>query len=69
MVESPSSKRNITDLADLMKVSEKLPSVPIRRHHDTSELIAVFTKPTASSRLALNDLSFVKADADALDIA
>lgn len=66
MVENLISEHNITDLADLMKVSEKLPPVLMRRYRDTSELMAVFTRPSARSILALHDFAFVKEDADVL---
>ncbi len=66
MVENLISEHNITDLADLMKVSEKLPPVLMREYRDTSELMAVFTRPSVRSELALNDFAFVKEDADVL---
>ena len=66
MVENLISEHNITDLADLMKVSEKLPPVLMRKYRDTSELMAVFTRPSARSTLSLNDFAFVKEDADVL---
>ena len=43
MVENLISEHNITDLADLMKVSEKLP-VLMRHYRDQAELMAVFTR-------------------------
>ena len=66
MVENLISEHNITDLADLMKVSEKLPPVLMREYRDNNELMAVFTRPSVRSELALNDFSFVKEDADVL---
>ena len=66
MVENLISEHNITDLADLMKVSEKLPPVLMREYRDTSELMAVFTRPSARSELALSDFEFVKDDASVL---
>ena len=66
MVENLISEHNITDLADLMKVSEKLPPVLMREYRDTSELMAVFTRPAARSALGLADFAFVKEDADVL---
>src|SRR6185437_2430662 len=38
MVENLISEHNITDLADLMKVSEKLPPVLMREYRDQKEL-------------------------------
>ncbi len=66
MVENLISEHNITDLADLMKVSEKLPPVLMRKYRDTSELMAVFTRPSVRSELGLSDFAFVKEDADVL---
>jgi SpoVK/Ycf46/Vps4 family AAA+-type ATPase len=66
MVENLISEHNITDLADLMKVSEKLPPVLMREYRDTSELMAVFTRPSVRSELTLSDFAFVKEDADVL---
>jgi SpoVK/Ycf46/Vps4 family AAA+-type ATPase len=66
MVENLISEHNITDLADLMKVSEKLPPVLMRKYRDNNELMAVFTRPSVRSELGLNDFAFVKEDADVL---
>ncbi len=66
MVENLISEHNITDLADLMKVSEKLPPVLMREYRDNNELMAVFTRPAARSTLNTSDFAFVKEDADVL---
>jgi SpoVK/Ycf46/Vps4 family AAA+-type ATPase len=66
MVENLISEHNITDLADLMKVSEKLPPVLMREYRDQNELMAVFTRPAARSTLGLSDFGFVHEDADVL---
>jgi SpoVK/Ycf46/Vps4 family AAA+-type ATPase len=66
LVENLISEHNITDLADLMKVSEKLPPVLMREYRDQSELMAVFTRPSAKSELTLEDFSFVDEDARVL---
>ncbi|ABM35437.1 ATP-binding protein [Polaromonas naphthalenivorans] len=66
MVENLISEHNITDLADLMKVSEKLPPVLMRKYRDHSELMAVFTRPATRSRLGLADFAFVEDDAQVL---
>ena len=62
MVENLISEHNITDLADLMKVSEKLPPVLMREYRDHNELMAVFTRPAAPSTLGLADFSFASED-------
>ncbi|HXE22883.1 MAG TPA: ATP-binding protein [Rhodoferax sp.] len=66
LVENLISEHNITDLADLMKVSEKLPPVLMREYRDQNELMAVFTRPAAKSALCLNDFSFAQEDAQVL---
>jgi SpoVK/Ycf46/Vps4 family AAA+-type ATPase len=66
LVDNLISEHNITDLADLMKVSEKLPPVLMRQYRDQSELMAVFTRPSAKSHLALSDFAFVEDDAQML---
>jgi len=66
LVENLISEHNITDLADLMKVSEKLPPVLMREYRDQNELMAVFTRPATKSTLGLQDFSFVDDDAQVL---
>ncbi|HNW02248.1 MAG TPA: AAA family ATPase, partial [Burkholderiaceae bacterium] len=62
LVENLISEHNITDLADLMKVSEKLPPVLMREYRDQAELMAVFTRPSSKSALTMSDFSFVEDD-------
>jgi SpoVK/Ycf46/Vps4 family AAA+-type ATPase len=62
MVENLISEHNITDLADLMKVSEQLPPVLMREYQGPSDLMAVFTRPAAKSELAPGDFHFVSED-------
>ena len=66
MVENLISEHNITDLADLMKVSEKLPPVLMREYRDEAELMAVFTRPSSKSQLTVDDFSYVKEDTGVL---
>ena len=66
LVENLISEHNITDLADLMKVSEKLPAVLMRQYRDQAELMAVFTRRSGKSALALEDFAFVAEDAELL---
>ena len=66
LVENLISEHNITDLADLMKVSEKLPPVLMREYRDENELMAVFTRPSSKSELKLADFAFVAEDAQVL---
>jgi SpoVK/Ycf46/Vps4 family AAA+-type ATPase len=62
MVENLISEHNITDLADLMKVSEQLPPVLMREYHVPGELMAVFTRPAGASELGCADFAFVADD-------
>jgi len=66
LVDNLISEHNITDLADLMKVSEKLPPVLMRAYRDQAELMAVFTRPASKSGLALEDFAFVGEEAQML---
>ena len=62
MVENLISEHNITDLADLMKVSDQLPPVLMREYRDRAELMAVFTRPARGTDLAPEDFGFVAED-------
>jgi len=62
MVENLISEHNITDLADLMKVSEQLPQVLMRRYEGPSDLMAVFTRPAKRSELGASDFHYVIED-------
>ncbi|OYU46086.1 MAG: ATPase [Burkholderiales bacterium PBB4] len=66
LVENLISEHNITDLADLMKVSEKLPPVLMRQYRDHAELMAVFTRLSAKTCLGMEDFAFVAEDAAVL---
>ena len=56
MVENLISEHNITDLADLMKVSDQLPPVLMREYRAPSDLMAVFTRPATKSELTRDRL-------------
>ena len=62
MVENLISEHNITDLADLMKVSDQLPPVLMREYQGPHDLMAVFTRPATKSLLAAADFQFVADD-------
>jgi len=66
MVENLISEQNITDLADLMKVSEQLPPVLMREYRGPNDLMAVFTRPASKSELTVSDFAFVVDDAQVL---
>ena len=62
MLENLISEHNITDLADLMKVSDQLPPVLMREYPQPKDLMAVFTRPASPSELTPADFRFVDAD-------
>ena len=62
MVENLISEHNITDLADLMKVSEQLPPVLMREYKGPADLMAVFTRPAMRSELSAADFHYVADD-------
>ena len=66
MVENLISEQNITDLADLMKVSEQLPPVLMREYAGPADLMAVFTRPATKSELGVADFGFVAEDVQVL---
>ncbi len=66
LVDNLISEHSITDLADLMKVSDKLPPVLMREYRDHNELMAVFTRPAAISVLTAADFHFIDADVQVL---
>lgn len=66
MVENLISEHNITDLADLMKVSEQLPPVLMREYQGPADLMAVFTRPVGCSELAPSDFQFIADDLQVL---
>jgi SpoVK/Ycf46/Vps4 family AAA+-type ATPase len=66
MVENLIAEQNITDLADLMKVSDQLPPVLMREYRKPGELMAVFTRPVGKSELNPTDFAFVEDEAKTL---
>ena len=66
MIENLISEHNITDLADLMKVSDQLPPVLMREYKKPADLMAVFTRPAVKSELTPDDFKFVGEDVQVL---
>ncbi len=66
MMENLIGEHAITDLADLMKVSDRLPPMLMREYHSEQELMAVFTKLAEPSTLAASDFGYVAHDVRAL---
>lgn len=66
MVENLIAEHNITDLSDLMKVSDQLPPVLMREYRDPQDLMAVFTRPVSESPLHRQDFEFMAEELDVL---
>ena len=66
LVEHLIAEHSITDLGDLMKVSDKIPPVLMREYRDQAELMAVFTRPAVRSLLAPADFHFVQDEVQVL---
>ena len=66
LVEHLIAEHSITDLGDLMKVSDKIPPVLMREYRDQTELMAVFTRPAARSLLEPADFHFVQDEVQVL---
>jgi SpoVK/Ycf46/Vps4 family AAA+-type ATPase len=62
LIENLIAETNFTDLADLMKVSDKLLPVLLREYRNEGELMAVFTKPASQSELTADDFAHVGDD-------
>lgn len=66
MIENLISEHNITDLADLMKVSDQLPPVLMREYRDPQDLMAVFTRPATRTELTPSDFGYVGEEVELL---
>jgi SpoVK/Ycf46/Vps4 family AAA+-type ATPase len=66
MVENLISEHNVSDLADLMKVSDQLPPVLMREYSGAAELMAVFTRPATRTDLGAADFHYVGDDVQVL---
>lgn len=62
LIENLIAETNFTDLADLMKVSDKLLPVLMREYQNEGELMAVFTRPAKPSELTMGDFKHVGDD-------
>ncbi|MBU6436456.1 MAG: AAA family ATPase, partial [Betaproteobacteria bacterium] len=62
LIENLIAETNFTDLADLMKVSDKLLPVLLQEYRDEGELMAVFTRPARPSELKADDFGHVGDD-------
>ncbi len=63
LIETPIAEHSITDLGDLMRVSEKLLGVLTAEYSSESSMMAAFTRPAGSTELTLDDFPHVTEDA------
>jgi SpoVK/Ycf46/Vps4 family AAA+-type ATPase len=63
LVETPIAEHAITDLGDLMRVSDKLLGVLTAEYATEGEMMAAFTRPASPSALTIDDFPHVGDDA------
>ena len=63
LIDTPLAEHSITDLGDLMRVSDKLLSVLTADYDSETEMMAAFTRPAAPTPLSLADFPHVEEDA------
>ncbi len=63
LIETPIAEHSITDLGDLMRVSEKLLTVLTAEYRNESSMMAAFTRPAGHSDLGMVDFPHVEEDA------
>lgn len=62
LIETPIAEHSVTDLGDLMRVSEKLLSVLTADYASEAEMMAAFTRPAPPTALGTEDFSHVGED-------
>lgn len=63
LVETPIAEHAVTDLGDLMRVSDKLLSVLTAEYPSEGAMMAAFTRPASPSSLTMDDFQHVGDDA------
>ncbi len=63
LIDTPIAEHAVTDLGDLMRVSDKLLAVLTAEYRTEAEMMAAFTRPAGQTHLALDDYPHVEADA------
>ena len=63
LIDTPIAEHAITDLGDLMRVSDKLLAVLTAEYRSEPDMMAAFTRPAGDTALQLEDYPHVEADA------
>ena len=63
LIDTPIAEHAITDLADLMRISDRLLAILTARYDDDAAMMAAFTRPSTKSTLTLADYPHVEQDA------
>ena len=63
LIDAPIAEHNITDLGDLMRLSDRLLPILQESYEDEGAMMAAFTKPAVPSPLSLADYPHVEDDA------
>jgi len=63
LIEQPLPENSVTDLGDLMRLSDRLLHVLLGNYADEAEMMAVFTRPAAPPTLDCSDYPHVETDA------
>ncbi len=63
LIDPPIAEHNITDLGDLMRLTDRLLPILQEEYANEGEMMAAFTKPTKATELTLSDYPHVEDDA------
>jgi SpoVK/Ycf46/Vps4 family AAA+-type ATPase len=63
LIDAPIAEHNITDLGDLMRLTDRLLPILQEEYANDGEMMAAFTKPAKASELTLADYPHVEDDA------
>jgi SpoVK/Ycf46/Vps4 family AAA+-type ATPase len=63
LVDSPIAEQNVTDLADLLRVSDRLLPILLTEYKSEAEMMAMFARPSDATHLALTDFPHLAEDA------
>jgi len=63
LIDTPIAEHNITDLGDLMRLSDRLLPILLEPYETEAAMMAAFTRPAKVSELTLADYPHVEADA------